>query len=88
MDYIIGMYATLLQLTLQSMEELTMIITDNQLRMSDAQRLQAIDRVNTDTQARFSLLQNLNNTLAVQVVQRQAAANDINTLKTLYGISH
>jgi hypothetical protein len=88
LDYIIDMYSALLQQTKQSMEELTMVITDNQLQMSDAQRLQAISRIDTATRSQMGLLQQLNNMLAVQSAQRQAASNDINTLKLLYGIPH
>ncbi|HMI59454.1 MAG TPA: hypothetical protein VK518_01055 [Puia sp.] len=86
--YILNTYSSLLQLTLQSIEELTMVITDNQLRMSDAQRLQAIERIDTDSRSRLSFLQQFNNTLAIQAAQRQQAAGDINLLKSFYGITH
>lgn len=86
--YIINTYSSLLQLTLQSIEELTMVITDNQLRMSDAQRLQAISRIDTDSRSRLVFLQQFNNTLAIQAAQRQQTAGDINILKSFYGITH
>lgn len=88
LDYIMNTYSGLLQLTLQSIEELTMITTDNQLRMSDAQRLQAIGRLDTESRDRLAFLQQFNNTLVIQSAQRQAAAKDINTLKSLYGITY
>jgi len=76
----------LLQRCNQSVEELMMITTDNQLSMTDAQRLQAIDRIaaNVDTDAAF--LQHFNNELAIEAARRQREANDITTLKRLYGL--
>lgn len=88
LDYIVDTYATLLKLTEQGIEELTMITTDNQLRMSDAQRLQAISRIDADAQTRLRLLQQFNDMLAIQAAQRQKTGTDINTLKSLYGLPH
>ena len=86
LDYIISVYNTLLQRSLQSIEELTMVLTADQLRMSDAQRLQAIDRVYADTNSQLSFLKIFTNSLAIQAAQRAKEQNDINTLKQLYGL--
>ncbi len=60
LDYIINTYSALLQRCLQSAEELTMILTADQLRMSDAERMQAIGRIDVDTQAQLTMMQELN----------------------------
>jgi len=88
LDYIMGAWSALLQKSIQAIEELTLIITDGQLQMSDAQRLQAIDRIDTDIRGRYNFLTQFNNALSIQAAQRQAAGRDINTLKQLYGIPH
>ncbi len=84
--YINNIYSTLLQRSTQSIEELNMVVTDNQLQMTDAQRLQAIDRIDIDAKSQLAAVQQLNGIVAVQIAQRQGATRDINTLKTLYGL--
>ncbi|HEY4334494.1 MAG TPA: TerB family tellurite resistance protein [Puia sp.] len=88
LEYIIGVYSTLLQRSLQSLEELTMVITADQLRMSDAQRLQVIDRVYTAVNGQLAFLRQFDNGLAVQAAQRTKETNTINALKSLYGLPH
>jgi hypothetical protein len=86
LNYIITTWSALLQHSVQAVEELTMILTDHQLQMSDAQRLQAIDRIHTDVRGQYNAMVQLNNSLSIQAAQRQKETNDINTLKQLYGI--
>lgn len=80
-------YNALIQRSLKSIDELTMVTTDNQLRMSDSQRLQAIDRVYSEITAQLGSLRHFNNNTAIQAIQRAKAANDIGTLKSIYGIT-
>ncbi len=86
LSYIISTCSALLQHSIQAVEELTMILTDHQLQMSDAQRLQAIDRIHTDVRGQYNAMVQLNNSISVQAAQRQKETNDIHTLKQLYGI--
>jgi hypothetical protein len=86
LGYILNTYSALLQHSIQAVEELTMILTDHQLQMSDVERLQAIDRIHTDVRGQYNAMVQLNNSLSVQAAQRQKETNDINTLKQLYGI--
>ena len=84
--YITGTLQTLLEHCTHAMEELTMVTTDNTLRMSDAQRLQALDRIDGEVKADAAFLQQFNNSLAVETAWRQREGNDITTLKKLYGL--
>jgi hypothetical protein len=86
LGYIIGVLNTLLQRSTQAIEELTMILTADQLRMSDAQRLQAIDRIYTEVSGQLAFLRQFDNALAIQAAQRTKEANTINALKLLYGL--
>src|ERR1700733_12793559 len=88
LDFIIGTYTALLQQSMQAVEELTMILTDNQLRMSDAQRLQAIDRIDAEMRSELTFLQRIDNEVALQAAQRQKEGGEINTLKSLYGLPY
>jgi len=86
--YVSTLWSGLLNKSLQAVEELTLVLTDGQLQMTDAQRLQAIDRIESDIRGQYISLQRLDNNLAIQEAQRQKENNDINTLKSLYGIPH
>lgn len=84
LGYIDGIYSALFKRSLQSIDELTMVLTDDALRMSDAQRLAAIDRVYGEISGQLRAVRQLNNETSVQIVQRKKAINDIQTLKRLY----
>lgn len=86
LSYINGTLSALLTHCNQDLEELSMVTTDNELRMSDEERLQAMGRIDTRMQAELAFSREFNNTLAVEVARRQKEAGDINTLKRLYGL--
>ena len=65
-----------------------MILTADQLRMSDGERMQAINRIDEDTRQQAALLQQLDNTLSIQTEQRLKEQGDINTLNSIYGLPH
>jgi hypothetical protein len=87
LNYLSDTYNALFQRSLKSIDELTMVTTDDQLRMSDSQRLQAIDRVYSEITAQLGFLRHFNNNTTIQAIQRAKAANDIGTLKSIYGIT-
>jgi len=86
--YISSVWSDLLDKSLQAVEELTLVLTDGQLQMTDAQRLQLIDRIDADIRAEYTTLQRLDNNLALREAQRQKETNDINALKQLYALPH
>lgn len=86
--YIIDLYSMLLQRCMQSIEELTMVLTADQLRMSDGQRMQAIGRIDEETRQQLAILQQLDNNLSIQTEQRLKEQGDINTLNSMYAIPH
>jgi len=64
-----------------------MIITDSKVRMSDAERIRAIDRIYADGHGQLTFLRQFNNQSYSVALQRSEAAGDRQTLKTLYGIN-
>lgn len=84
LGYIDGIYSTLFNRSLRSIDELTMVLTDDALRMSDAQRLAAIDRVYGEISGQLRAVRQMNDETSVQILQRKKAINDIQTLKRLY----
>jgi hypothetical protein len=85
-DYIVSGYSLLLDRCLQSVEELTMVLTGDELRMSDADRIQAVGRIQTDTQGQLATMQQLDNNLSILTMRRLKERGDINTIKSLYGL--
>lgn len=79
-------YGNLLQRGLKHINELSMVITGGALRMSDAERLSAIDRIDGDMTGQLSFLHTFNNNAALQAAQRGQAAQDAATVRALYGI--
>jgi hypothetical protein len=86
LDYMNSVYTNLFNQSLSCLGELTMVITADQLRMSDAERLRAIDRIYTDITGQLGLLRTFNNNTSIQAIQRAREANDVQTLRSIYGI--
>jgi hypothetical protein len=85
-DYLGKVYSNLFNQSLKTLDELTMIITAGSLRMSDDERLQAIDRIYNEVVLQFSFLQDFNNSTAVLSVQREKDIQDIEISRKLYDI--
>jgi hypothetical protein len=74
-NYVGKVYGNLFQQSLKSLDELLMVITASGLRMSDDERLEAIDRIFSDMQDKLTFLRSFNNStklLAVQRIKEQA----------------
>jgi DNA repair ATPase RecN len=85
-DYLSKVYGNLANQSLKSLEELTMVITAGKLRMSDDERLQAIDKVYNEVVDQFSFLKEFNNITALLALQRKAEQAEINLSKRINGI--
>jgi hypothetical protein len=88
LDYMNGVYANLLNRSATCVSELVMLLTADELRMSDAERLEGVDRVYTDISSQLRLLKMFDGGLAVQAGLRAREAGDINALKLLYDLSN
>ena len=84
--YLGKVYTNLLKESLKCLDELAMVITAGKLRMSDDERLQAIDRIYITIVGQFSFLQDFNNSTAVLSVQREKYQQDIDISRKLHDI--
>lgn len=84
--YLEKVYAYLVKQSLRNLEELTMIVTANKLRMSDDERIQGIDRIYFDIENKLSFLRYFNNSTQVLVLQRTKEGSDVDAAKKLYEI--
>jgi len=80
-DYLSRVYANLFDQSLQQLDELSMIITSSKLRMSDDERIEGIDRIYTDMQAKLSFLRNINNRTSALERNRSKAKTDLELLR-------
>lgn len=87
-EYLGKVYSNLFKQTLNDMDELTIILTDNKLRMSDDERLEAIDRIYTNMQDKLLFLRHFNNNTTILAVQRAREKKDAVTMKKIYGITN
>lgn len=85
LNYFSTVYGNLLNRSLDNLDELVMVLTDNQLRASDAERISAIDHIYNDMQDKLSFLRMFNGKAGVLASQRQQNVNSLNTIKSLYG---
>jgi phosphate uptake regulator len=84
MVYMNGVFNSLLNQSVNNLTTLADIITDNRLRMSDAERLKSIDELYSDTQNKLTFLRSFDNQVAVLALQRQQEQNDVNTIQRLF----
>jgi len=82
--YLANVYTTLLQQSLQNLDQLATILTAGKLRMSDDERLKAVDHIYTDTDDKLSFLRHFDQQATILSIQRQKAMNDLQTLQKLY----
>lgn len=76
-DYLGRVYKQLLNLSLDNLDQLVMIITSSKLRMSDEERLRAIDKIFEDTEDKLVFLRNFNAQTLSLSFQRDKERGDI-----------
>lgn len=84
--YMGRVYNSLIDRSLKNLSDLTTIITANKLRMSDDERLSAIDKNYNEMQDELMFLRSFNSNTSVLAVQRQKEQNDANMMQQLYGL--
>lgn len=82
-SYFEKVYGNLLSQSLRNLDELTMVVTADKLRMSDDERLQAVDDIYLQMQDKLLFLRNFNATSNVLALQREKEAKDVYASKEL-----
>ena len=80
-----NVYSNLFNKGLQNLDELTMVITAGKLRMSDDERLNAIDRIFIDMGDKLVFLRTFNKENNVLAIQRGREIVDTKVSKKLNG---
>ena len=86
LQYLDRVYEKLLRESLKNVEELTLVITKGQLRMSDEERLRAIDRIDADMREQIHFLHAFNASTKVLSEQRKSEAASIAFSRKGHGV--
>ncbi|TCC88589.1 TerB family tellurite resistance protein [Pedobacter frigiditerrae] len=84
LDYMASVYGSLFDASLQNLEDLTMVITSSKLRMSDEERLQAIDRIFLEVSDKLEFLRGFNREAVVLYQQKKKGKREIEQLRSYY----
>lgn len=85
LQYIHQLYGSVSGRAGKYLDRLTMMLTEDELRMSDAERMRGIDGIYTEVTGDLERLRRYNDGLSVQVLQREKENQQINLLKSMYG---
>ena len=86
LQYIGTVYNNLTKESLKNLDDLTVIISPNILRMSDDERLHRIDKLADEMHDKLMFLRQFNSKASVLSLQRLHQLNDAGSLQKLYGI--
>jgi len=82
--YLGNVYTTLLQQSLANISQLADVLTAGKIRMSDDERIKAIDHIYADTDDKLSFLRSFDQQATILAVQRQNEQNDLHGIQNLY----
>ena len=87
LSYMSDVYTNQVNQSLQNLDELSQILMAGKLRMSDAERIRVIDRIEASSSDKLYFVRQFNNQGVALSLQRSRDLNDTRTLKQLYGIT-
>jgi len=86
-DYISRVFNSLYEGSVRNLSELTMVITSGSLRMSDDERLKAIDKIYDDLQGKLTFLRLFNIDTRTYMVNLIRENNENSGLETLHDLN-
>lgn len=87
-SYFEKVYRNLISESLRNLDELTMVVTADKLRMSDDERLQAVDDIYLQMQDKLLFLRSFNATSNVLAMQRVKEVKDVYVSKELQELNN
>ena len=86
--YFNTIYDKLIDDSLKDLDELTNVLIAGKLRMSDEERLKAIDRIYVSMQEKLLFLRDFNSDTTVLAIQRARETRDVEAIRLLTGTNH
>ncbi len=84
-EYLVKVYGNLLGESLKKLDELAMVLTAGKLRMSDDERLKAIDGIHSEVLEQYTFLNEFSNGTAILSLQREKEKMDIDLMRKVHG---
>lgn len=88
LKYFQGVYNNMTRESLRNLDDLTTILTADKLRMSDDERLQAIDHIYLQMQDRLEFIRSFNNASSVLALQRAKETADVNSVREMHALKN
>lgn len=85
--YLGRVYSNLIKQSLKNLNALATILKDGDIRMSDDERLKAIDDVFNSMQDKLLFLRHFNNNATILALQRARERKDVSTAQKIYGLT-
>lgn len=86
LSYLEQVYERIINESLRNLDELTMVLTSGQARMSDDERLETIDRIFADMEDKLLFLNDFNSKGAILGLQRAKEKHDADAIRLLNGL--
>lgn len=87
LTYMEGVYENLFNSSVENLDELLNVTTAGKLRMSDDERLKAIDRIYVDMEDKVSFLRSFNNDTSLLSLAREREKFDVKTSQGWQGLA-
>lgn len=85
-DYLGKVYGNLFNESLKKLEDLAMVLTAGELRMTDDERLKVIDKIYDEVTDQYTFLNEFNNSTALLSLQRDNEQREIDLMRKIHGI--
>lgn len=84
LNYLATVYDNLIRQSLKHVEELLLVVTPGELRMTDDERLQTIDRLFVSVESQYGFVRAFSNSSKLLSLQRKAEQEQIDRMRLLY----
>ncbi|MFD2599060.1 TerB family tellurite resistance protein [Sphingobacterium corticis] len=85
-NYLLKIYDRVLRESLRQFDELTMVLTAGSMRMSDEQRLAAIDAIYLKMRERVHFVREFDGSTAILIANRKKELSEVDRVKKLYDL--
>ena len=86
LDFMVNVYSGILNQSLKNLEQALLVVNALATSMTDAQRMNIINSASNGMQKNYDDLRRFNNQNVLLSLQRGAAAGNLETVKSLYGL--
>ncbi|WP_438939898.1 TerB family tellurite resistance protein [Chitinophaga hostae] len=85
-EYMGRVYGRLFDASLQNLDDLVTVITASNLRMSDEERLNAIDKIHAEVLDKLTFLRQFNSSNTVMAIQRMKELKEVERMRSMEGL--